>query len=119
LIIAINDFEHYLKLKKDRFNVAVTYVMIVYLSVGIYLYTSYSLNVSFIGSFSNFDLAFDMMGNLIDMFRIGLVLSFFSGLMAGQLSSNSVLAGLKHAIVLVAGCYVLFTFIIPYYLGGV
>jgi flagellar protein FlaJ len=114
LIIAINDFDHYLKLKRDRFNVAITYVMIVYLSVGIYLYTGYSLNVSFIASFSNFDLTFDTMGNLIDMFRIGLVLSFFSGLMAGQLSSNSVLAGLKHAIVLVAGCYVLFTYIIPY-----
>ena len=28
LIIAINDFEHYLKLKKDRFNIAITYVMI-------------------------------------------------------------------------------------------
>jgi flagellar protein FlaJ len=117
LIIAINDFEHYLKLKKDRFNVAVTYVMIVYLSVGIYLYTSYSLNVSYIGSFSNFNLSFDTMGNLSDMYRIGMVLCFFSGLMAGQLSSNTILSGLKHAIVLLAACFALFTYLIPYYLG--
>lgn len=114
LIIAINDFEHYLKLKKDRFNIAITYVMIVYLAVGIYMYTAYSLNVSFVSSFTSFDINFDTTGNLTDMFRIGIVLSFFSGLMAGQLSANSVLAGLKHAILLVLGCFVLFVFIIPY-----
>lgn len=114
LIIAINDFEHYLKLKKDRFNIAITYVMIVYLAVGIYMYTAYSLNVSFVSSFTSFDINFDTTGNLTDMFRIGIVLSFFSGLMAGQLSANSVLAGLKHAILLVLGCFVLFAFFIPY-----
>ncbi|MDD1728483.1 MAG: type II secretion system F family protein [Methanospirillum sp.] len=114
LIIAINDFEHYLKLKKDRFNIAITYVMIVYLAVGIYMYTAYSLNVSFISSFSSFNITFDTAGNLTDMFRIGLVLGFFSGLMAGQLSANSILAGLKHAILLVLGCFVLFMYIIPY-----
>ncbi|PKL59598.1 MAG: secretion system protein [Methanomicrobiales archaeon HGW-Methanomicrobiales-4] len=114
LIIAINDFEHYLKLKQDRFNIAITYVMIVYLAVGIYMYTAYSLNVSFVSSFTNFNISFDTSGNLTDMFRIGLVLGFFSGMMAGQLSSNSILSGFKHAILLVFGCFVLFMYIIPY-----
>ncbi|MDD1727591.1 MAG: type II secretion system F family protein [Methanospirillum sp.] len=116
LIIAINDFEHYLKLKKDRFNAAITYVMIVYLAVGIYMYTAYSLNVSFIASFTQFHINFDTAGNLTDMFRIGLVLGCFSGLMAGQLSANSVLAGFKHAILLVLGCFFLFMYFIPYQL---
>lgn len=116
LIIAINDFEHYLKLKKDRFNIAITYVMIVYLAVGIYMYTAYSLNVSFIASFTTFNISFDTAGNLTDMFRIGLVLGFFSGLMAGQLSANSILAGFKHAVLLVLGCFILFVYIIPYQL---
>ncbi len=114
LIIAINDFEHYLKLKKDRFNIAITYVMIVYLAVGIYMYTAYSLNVSFISSFNSFNITFDTASNLTDMFRIGLVLGFFSGLMAGQLSANSILAGFKHAILLVIGCFILFMCVIPY-----
>lgn len=114
LIIAINDFEHYLKLKKDRFNIAITYVMIVYLAVGIYMYTAYSLNVSFVASFTNFNISFDTSGNLTDMFRIGLVLGFFSGMMAGQLSSNSILSGFKHAILLVLACFILFVFVIPY-----
>jgi len=116
LIIAINDFEHYLKLKKDRFNIAITYVMIVYLAVGIYMYTAYSLNVSFISSFNSFNITFDTGSNLTDMFRIGLVLGFFSGLMAGQLSANSILAGFKHTILLVIGCFILFMYVIPYQL---
>lgn len=114
LIIAINDFEHYLKMKKDRFNISITYVMIIYLAVGIYFYTAYSLNVSFVASFVNFNIQFDTGGNLTDMFRIGIVLALFSGLMAGQLSSNSVLAGFKHAILLLIGAIVLFEYIIPY-----
>lgn len=40
LMLRINDFEHYLKLKKDRFNIAITYVRMnnYYLAVGIYMY---------------------------------------------------------------------------------
>ncbi|PWR70668.1 type II secretion system F family protein [Methanospirillum stamsii] len=114
LIIAINDFEHYLKLKRDRFNISITYVMIIYLAVGIYFYTAYSLNVSFVASFTNFNISFDTAGNLTDMFRIGIVLALFSGLMAGQLSANSILSGFKHAILLLIGAVVLFEYIIPY-----
>jgi len=80
------------------------------------MYTAYSLNVSFVASFTNFNISFDTSGNLTDMYRIGLVLGFFSGLMAGQLSANSILAGLKHAVILVLGCFILFVFIIPFQL---
>ena len=114
LIIAINDFEHYLKLKKDRFNISITYVMIIYLAVGIYFYTAYSLNVSFVASFTNFNISFDTAGNLTDMFQIGIVLALFSGLMAGQLSANSILSGFKHSILLVLGAVILFMIFIPY-----
>jgi flagellar protein FlaJ len=48
------------------------------------------------------------------MFRIGIVLALFSGLMAGQLSANSILAGFKHAILLLLGAIILFDYIIPY-----
>ena len=40
-IIAITDFEYYLKLKRERSNTTIIYVMIIYLSFGIYLYTAY------------------------------------------------------------------------------
>lgn len=113
LMIAISDFEHYLKMKRERFNASFVYVMIIYLSFGIFLYTIYALNVSFIASFSNLDVPIANAGNLTDMFRIAILLGGFSGIMAGQLSSNSVLAGCKHSILFLIMTILLFVFIIP------
>ena len=111
-IIAITDFEHYLKLKTDRFNTAIVYVMIIYLSFGIYLYTAYELNGPFMSSFSTFNLNLNIAQNVTDMFSIGLILGLFSGIMAGQFSSNSILAGFKHSIVLLAASVAMFVFIL-------
>jgi archaeal flagellar protein FlaJ len=111
-IIAITDFEHYLKLKSERVNTAIVYVMIIYLSFGIYLYTAYQLNGPFISSFSSYNLSFNTSQNVSEMFDIGLILGLFSGIMAGQFSSNSVLAGFKHSIVMLAAAVAVFVFII-------
>ena len=92
LAIAIGDIEHYLKMKNERFGVSFIYVAIIYLSFGIFLYSAYELNISFITSFQDFDVQFDTASNIQDMFRISLILGFFSGIMAGQLSANTVLA---------------------------
>ncbi|MDO8871697.1 MAG: type II secretion system F family protein [Methanoregula sp.] len=107
-IIAITDFEYYLKLKRERSNTTIIYVMIIYLSFGIYLYTAYQLNVPFLSAFKGMNVNVDMAGNLSDMFRIGIILATFSGIMAGQFSSNSILAGFKHSIVLLAATIALF-----------
>lgn len=111
-IIAITDFEHYLKLKSERVNTAIVYVMIIYLSFGIYLYTAYQLNGPFISSFSSYNLSFNTSQNVTEMFDIGLILGLFSGIMAGQFSSNSILAGFKHSIAMLAAAVVVFVFII-------
>jgi flagellar protein FlaJ len=86
-------------------------VMIIYLSFGIYLYTAYQLNVPFLAAFKGMSLGVDTAGNLSDMFRIGIILATFSGIMAGQFSSNSILAGFKHSIVLLAATVALFIFL--------
>jgi flagellar protein FlaJ len=109
-IIAITDFEYYLRLKRERANTTIIYVMIIYLSFGIYLYTAYQLSVPFLESFKGLNLNINNAGNLTDMFRIGLILATFSGIMAGQFSSNSILAGFKHSIVLLAATLALFVF---------
>lgn len=111
-IIAITDFEYYLKLKRERSNTTIIYVMIIYLSFGIYLYTAYQLNVPFLSAFKGMDVSVDTAGNLTEMFRIGIILATFSGIMAGQFSSNSVLAGFKHSILLLAATIALFVFLI-------
>lgn len=118
LMIAVSDFEHYLKMKRDRFNASFAYVMVIYLSFGIFLYTIYALNVSFIASFAKFKVPIATAGNLTDMFRIAILLGGFSGIMAGQLSSNSILAGFKHTIVFLAATLILFLWIIPAAFGG-
>lgn len=110
-IIAIADFEYYLKLKRERSNTTIVYVMIIYLSFGIYLYTAYQLNVPFLSAFKGMNVSIDTAGNLTEMFRIGVILATFSGIMTGQFSSNSILAGFKHSIVLLAATLALFVFV--------
>jgi len=111
-LIAITDFEHYLKMKRERANTTIVYVMIIYLSFGIYLYTAFQLNGPFMSSFSTYNITFNQAQNVTDMFRIGIVLGLFSGIMAGQFSSNSILAGFKHSIVLLAAAVVMFVFVV-------
>ena len=112
LTIAIADLEHYLKMKSKRLNVSFVYLAVIYLSFGIYLYSAYQMNVAFISSFSAYDISFDLMSNKTDMFHIGIILAFFSGIMAGQLSANSILCGLKHSIILLSATIAMFIFII-------
>jgi archaeal flagellar protein FlaJ len=112
ILIAIEDFEHYLRMKRERANTTIVYVMIIYLSFGIYLFTAYQLNGPFMASFATYNINFSQARNITDMFRIGIILAAFSGIMAGQFSSNSILAGFKHSIVLLAAAVAMFVFIV-------
>ena len=112
LTIAIADLEHYIKMKSKRFNVSFVYLAIIYLSFGIYLFCAYQMNVAFIASFEGMGVTFDLTQNKGDMFHIGMILAFFSGIMAGQLSGNSILCGLKHSIIMLAATIVVFIFFI-------
>ncbi|MDD4138100.1 MAG: type II secretion system F family protein, partial [Methanoregula sp.] len=78
-LIAITDFEHYLRMKRERANTAIVYVMIIYLSFGIYLYTAYQLNGPFMSSFTTYNINFNIAQNITDMFSIGIILGLFSG----------------------------------------
>jgi archaeal flagellar protein FlaJ len=111
-MIAITNFEHYLNLKQERSNTTIIYVMIIYLSFGIFLYTAYQLNIPFLAAFQGQNLNIDLSGNVTDMFRLALILGTFSGIMAGQFSSNSALSGFKHSIVLLISAVIMFVFII-------
>lgn len=108
LMVAISDFEHYLKMKRERFNSAFTYVAVVYLSFGVYLYTALELNTRFVSSFTTFNIALDIAGNVTDMFHVAIVLGAFSGIMAGQLSANSIMSGFKHTVVFLIATVLVF-----------
>ncbi len=111
LMIATGDMEHYLKMKRDRFTTSFAYSMIIYLSFGIFLYTAYMLNVSFISSFEKLNTAIDISGNVHDMFRIAIILGLFSGIMAGQLSAANIMAGFKHSILFLLATVVMFVYV--------
>jgi flagellar protein FlaJ len=112
LMIAIGDMEHYLKMKRDRFTTSFAYIMIIYLSFGIFLYTAYVLNVSFITSFEKLNTTIDISGNVLDMFRIAIILGLFSGIMAGQLSAANIMAGFKHSVLFLIVSVVLFVYVL-------
>ena len=112
LMIAIGDMEHYLKMKRDRFTTSFAYIMIIYLSFGIFLYTAYVLNVSFITSFEKLNTAIDISGNVLDMFRIAIILGLFSGIMAGQLSAANIMAGFKHSVLFLIATVVMFVYVL-------
>ena len=86
--------------------------MIIYLSFGIFLYTAYQLNGPFMASFASFNLNYNLSGSITEMFDIAVILGLFSGIMAGQFSSNSILAGFKHSIILLTAAIAMFVFII-------
>lgn len=112
LMIAIGDMEHYLKMKRERFTTSFAYIMIIYLSFGIFLYTAYVLNVSFITSFEKLNTTIDISGNILDMFRIAIILGLFSGIMAGQLSAANIMAGFKHSVLFLVASVVLFVYVL-------
>lgn len=112
LAIAIADLEHYVKMKGKRTSVSFVYLAVIYLSFAIYLYCAYQMNVAFVSSFSSFNMTFDLSSNKGDMFHLGIILAFFSGIMAGQMSANNILAGLKHVIILLTATVITFIYII-------
>ena len=112
LSIAVTDMEHYLKMKSKRFNVSFVYLAVIYLSFAIFLFAAYEMNVAFISSFSSFNVSFDISGNKQDMFIIGIILAFFSGIMAGQMSANTMLSGLKHSIIMLVMTIITFVYLI-------
>lgn len=112
LAIAIADLEHFIKMKSKRSSVSFVYLAVIYLSFGIYLFSAYEMNVAFIASFTNFNISFDIESSKIQMFNIGMILAFFSGIMAGQMSANNILCGLKHTIVMLIATVVTFVYVI-------
>nr|WP_230972293.1 type II secretion system F family protein [Archaeoglobus neptunius] len=114
LLISIEDFEHELKLKSDRFVTGFAYLVVVYVSFFTFLYVGYSLNTSFLASFSNFNVSVDVRSSSEIMYRVSIMLAIFSGILAGQLEKGHILSGLKHLFVFLLSTIILFEFI----LGG-
>lgn len=113
LVIAANDAENSLSMRRERFNNTFVYITTIYISFVVFLYAAYTLSMTFMPSLSSEAITgFDFSSNTRMMFHTSLMLGFFSGLIAGQMGEGDLMYGLKHSIAFLVVSYLLFTFVI-------
>ncbi|WP_167880842.1 type II secretion system F family protein [Methanococcoides sp. AM1] len=116
LLIAAEDAENMLSLRKQRLETSIIYIATVYLAFGTFLYVCYSFSTQFLPSVTSLGGQ-----NLLDvehikttMFNTCGILGFFSGLILGEMAEGSVLHGLKHSILCLLLTYASFTMLMGY-----
>lgn len=105
---------------KDRMNAQMSmYIIIIYLSFAVFLYTAYVLIQNMLSVFTTLETtpvvntAFDILEVKNTFLETSLMVAVFSGLMAGLMGEGKLNAGLKHVFALVVIVYVFFRFILP------
>ncbi|NPE28112.1 type II secretion system F family protein [Methanococcoides sp. SA1] len=121
LHIAAKDAELQQNLRKERSTEMAVYVFIVYISFAVFLFIIYVLTAYFIPSIPNTtDIAAGMPLNInfdpdeffMLFFHASLIQGFCSGLVAGQMGSGTLAAGVKHSIIMMLTSYAIFTLLI-------
>ncbi len=125
LFTAANDAQLYLELKNRVKNEMFVYIVVIYMTFGVFLFTIYILTSNFIQVFSkmhipqvSYSYIQFRVPNIKEMtelfYHTSLINGTVSGLIAGLMGEGELRAGLKHALILVAVTYVVFTFLIGY-----
>jgi len=119
--IASEDLMAEQSLERDRAGVMVTYVAILYISLAVFIFIGFSLTGPFLVDISeNMPGEASASGQMIGsheftrniFYGACTMQALFSGLLAGKLSSRSVMGGLKHSAVMLAITLLAFTFVI-------
>ena len=120
LRIAAMDAEMTVRMKTERLNNILMYVVVVYISFFVFLLIVYVLATVFLDSIpapvESVDasglttgfLAFDKELYIRLLYHATLFQAFFSGLVSGQLGEGSVYPGLKHALIMIFFGYLAF-----------
>ncbi len=108
VLTTIDDLEYGLKMKNLRFTAGFAYLVIIYVSFFVLMYTVYTIEHSFLPNLSSSNSA--IVEGL--MYRTTLITAFFSGIIAGQMEKGHVLHGLKHVFVFFLASLILFEFLI-------
>jgi flagellar protein FlaJ len=105
LIMAADDAEAYMKVKRDRASSLVGQLIATYVSFGVYIYIYYTLKTQFFASFSNIAGFGGSMAVfspiMVQGYFTSLFLAVFLGLIIGTMLESSVISGLKHSFVMV------------------
>jgi len=107
LLTAIDDFEYGLRMRDLRFATGFSYVVIIYMSFYIFLYTAYVLVHTFMAK-----LGVRGVGFIEPMYRMSIIVAIFSGLLAGEMEGGHILYGLKHVFVFLISSLIVFEFLI-------
>ncbi len=91
------------------------YVVIIYMSIGVFLFIAYILIKNFLSAFSGFNAGGAMGFGSINIevvkdlfFQITLVVAIVSGIIAGFIGEGKVILGLKHSYIFAILTYILF-----------
>ncbi|MCX8172030.1 MAG: type II secretion system F family protein [Archaeoglobaceae archaeon] len=117
LIVASNYSELEIKMRERLRDMMSTYIIIIYLAFGVFLYTAYVLLKNMIALFASIEAIYITSPvNLEELENVfietSLLVGIFSGLAAGIMGEGRIGAGLKHVFILVAIVYVFFKFFV-------
>ncbi|AEA46145.1 type II secretion system F family protein [Archaeoglobus veneficus] len=121
LFTAATDAQLYLELKKRVRNEMFVYIVVIYMTFGVFLFTIFVLSNNFMQIFSKMSVP----ANAYAQFRIpdiealsklfyhtSLINGTVSGLIAGLMGEGELRAGLKHALVLVLVTFIVFNYFV-------
>ncbi|RUM33887.1 MAG: hypothetical protein DSY33_03465 [Archaeoglobus sp.] len=125
LYTAANDAQLYLEQKNRMKNEMFVYIVVIYMTFGVFLFTIYILTSNFIQVFSKMHIP--NLGSSYIQFRVpnlnemtrlfyhtSIINGTVSGLIAGLMGEGELRAGLKHVLILVMLTYIVFTFLLGY-----
>ncbi|HIE31880.1 MAG TPA: secretion system protein, partial [Methanosarcinales archaeon] len=117
LRIAASDAALAEKLRREKFTSMFSYLVIVYISFAVFLLVLYVFATMFLpvvpadagGGSSMFQISANKSEYTTLFMHAAIVQGFFSGIIAGQMTGESVCTGLKHAVTMLTVAYLLFT----------
>ncbi len=121
LFTAATDAQLYLELRSRIKNEMFVYIIVIYMTFGVFLFTIFVLSKNFIQIFSNMNIPTtayaqfrvpDITALSRLFYHTSLINGTVSGLIAGLMGEGELRAGLKHAIVLAAVTFFVFNFLV-------
>jgi flagellar protein FlaJ len=104
LMMAADDAEAYIKLRRERSSNLIGQLMATYVSFAVYIYVYYTLKTQFISSFVSIQ-GFTGMSVfsavMVQGYYASLILALFLGLIIGTMVEGRVVSGLKHSFVMI------------------
>jgi flagellar protein FlaJ len=104
LMMAADDAEAYIKLRRERSSSLIGQLMATYVSFAVYIYVYYTLKTQFISSFASIP-GFTGMSVfsavMVQGYYASLILALFLGLIIGTMVEGRVVSGLKHSFIMI------------------